>query len=158
MFLAPLSAAFHLCFIISPFLFPLFLRCICKPKSAAHTIIKLIWFHSDDSSGETESSQNRKSLGCQVIHRLSPPTRAGVVINAPVSRDPWRHGRKWETCFPPHNTQSPQKSKLTESLFTQIQRKIRDQRGYRLVGRKRWSGWRVEKWRGSGFKILSLRF
>lgn len=72
MFLAPLSAAFHLCFIISPFLFPLFLRRICKLKSAACAIIKLIWFHSDDSSGGKESSQSRNPLVCQVIHRLSP--------------------------------------------------------------------------------------
>lgn len=80
------------------FCFHCFPRRICKPKSAACAIIKLIWFHSDDSSGETESSKGRKPLVFRVIHRLRVPPpppllpRAGVLINAPTSWDPWRHG------------------------------------------------------------------
>lgn len=156
-FPAPLSAALNFCFTIAQFLFLLFLRCMCKPKSVAHTIIKLIWFHSDDSSGETESSQSRNPLRCCVIHRLSPPPpRAGVLINALTSRDPWRHGLKWRTCFSPQNTQTQQKFMLTESLFTLILGVIHDERACRLARRKRWSRYRVDRWRGSMRRFWKL--
>lgn len=144
-------------FIISPFLFPLFPRRICKPKSAACAIIKLIWFHSDDSSGETESSKGRKPLVFRVIHRLRVPPllpRAGVLINVPTSWDPWRHGRERETCFSPQNTQTQEKFMLTDSLSMQIGRVIHDKRGQDNTG--------VEERRGNvcfwGFNTSMRRF
>lgn len=142
MFRAPLSAAFHLRFIISPFLFPLFPRRICKPKSAACAIIKLIWFHSDDSSGETESSKGRKPLVFRVIHRLRvpphppPPSCPGQVFSLMPQQVGTLDDMERETCFSPQNTQTQERVMLTDSLSMQIWRVIHDKRGQKNTGRR----------------------